>query len=105
MVALGKGLPKWGSSGVGDGVEGKTHDTSVGTVQKVSRDLIDQEPRLLLNLEPAHRHGVSDEITGDGTGTISDCDWDRLTGGTLAPLEAARAARIEAWGTLAATRA
>ena len=99
MVTLGKGLPEWGGPGIGDGIEGKTHDASVGTVQKASGGLVDQKPRLVLNPESTHSHSVSDEITRDGTGTISDRDWDGLTGGALTLLESARSARIEAWST------
>ena len=31
-TTLGEGLPEWSGFGVGDGVEGKAHDTGVGAV-------------------------------------------------------------------------
>ena len=103
LVALCKILPEWDSPGVGNGVKCKTHDTSIGTVEKASRGLIDQEPGLVLNLKSAHSHGISDEITSNGTGTISNCDSGWLTGGTLALLEATRGATVEVWGTRSAS--
>ena len=85
LIARSEGLPEWGGLGVCDGVEGETHDTGVGTIQKAGRGLIDQQPRLALNLETSHGHSIPDEITGDGTGAICDCypDWLTVVPGCL----------------------
>ena len=70
LTAVGKGLPKWGGPDVGEGLEGKTEEAGGRISFKASSYLVDPQPRLELDLETTHRHGVSDEVAGDGIGPI-----------------------------------
>ena len=70
LTAVGERLPEWGGPGVGKSLEGKTKETGDRTTFEASSDLIDPQPRLGLNLETTHCHGVSDEVTGDRSRAI-----------------------------------
>ena len=89
LTALSKGLPEWDGPGHSGSVEGEAHETVDKSLEDVGRGPIDQQPRLTLNLETTHGHGVSDKITRDTNVFIRDCDGKSLTGVVQAGLERA----------------
>ena len=52
-------------------------------MNEVRRALIDPQPRLELNLETTHCHGVSDDLTGDRVGSIRERYSDWLASGVM----------------------
>jgi len=105
LILIYKGLPERGGPESGDGFEAETHDAVVGGAENTTSRLIAQQPRLGLNLETTHFHGVFRDITGDGTSGISDRRLDRLTGGVLDDLVGTRSGFVEVWGILGASGA
>ena len=105
LIHIYKGLPERGGSETGDGFKAETHDAVVGGAENVASRLTDQQPRLGPNRETAHFHGVFGDITGDGTGGISDRRLEWMTGGILDDLVGTRSGFVESCGVFGASGA